>query len=60
MSRYSGCWVGLKIVSDRDSGRTYDTSIENEEIIVPSGAFLGEYKAYQEISSSQILLRARF
>ena len=45
MSRYSGCWVGLKIVSDvADSGRTYDTSIENEEIIIPSGAFLGEYK----------------
>ena len=37
MSRFSGCWTGFKIVSDvADSGKTYDTSIEQAEILIPS------------------------
>ncbi len=45
MSRYSGCWTGFKIVSDvADSGKRYDTEIENSPIIIPSENFLGEYK----------------
>ena len=44
MSRYSGCWAGFKVVSDiADSGKTYDTAIENLPIIIPSADFLGEY-----------------
>ena len=44
MSRYSGCWTGFKVVSDiADSGKTYDTAIENLPIIIPSADFLGEY-----------------
>ena len=45
MSRYSGCWTGFKIVSDvADSGKRYDTNIENLPIFIPNEEFLGEYK----------------
>ncbi len=44
MSRYSGCWIGMKIVSDvADSAKTYDTSIESRKIIIPSDEDLLEY-----------------
>ena len=44
MSRFSGCWTGFKIVSDvADSGKTYDTSIEQAEILIPSQDFMNEY-----------------
>ena len=44
ISRYSGCWVGMKIVSDvADSSKTYDTSNEDNKIIIPSDDELLEY-----------------
>ncbi|MDC0547104.1 indolepyruvate ferredoxin oxidoreductase family protein [Gammaproteobacteria bacterium] len=44
ISRYSGCWVGMKIVSDvAESAKTYDTSNENQKIIIPSNDELLEY-----------------
>ena len=44
ISRYSGCWVGMKIVSDvAESAKTYDTSHENQKIIIPSNDELLEY-----------------
>ena len=37
MSRYSGCWVGLKVTSDTvESSATVDLSIEQREIRVPN------------------------
>ena len=44
ISRYSGCWVGMKIVSDvAESAKTYDTSNEDQKIIIPSNDELLEY-----------------
>ena len=44
ISRYSGCWIGMKIISDvADSAKTYDTSNENKKIIIPSDEDLLEY-----------------
>ena len=45
MSRYSGCWIGMKIVSDvADSAKTYEVYNENKEIIIPTEEDLLEYK----------------
>ncbi len=44
MSRFSGCWSGMKIVSDvADAAMVYDTSLESFNIIIPSEEFLGQY-----------------
>ena len=44
MSRYSGCWIGMKMVSDvADSSKTYDTANEDKKIIIPSNDDLMEY-----------------
>ena len=44
MSRFSGCWIGMKIVSDvADAAMVYDTGLEKANIIIPSDDFFGEY-----------------
>jgi len=44
MSRFSGCWIGMKIVSDvADAAMVYDTDLEKANIIIPSKDFFGEY-----------------
>lgn len=44
MSRYSGCWSGMKIVSDvADSSKVYLVSQEDINLIYPSEEYLGEY-----------------
>ena len=44
MSRFSGCWSGMKIVSDvADAAMVYDTALESFDIIIPSDEFLGQY-----------------
>ena len=44
MSRYSGCWIGMKMVSDvADSSKTYEIALENKEIIIPTNDDLLEY-----------------
>lgn len=44
MSRFSGCWIGMKIVSDvADAAMVYDTDLEKANITIPSKDFFGEY-----------------
>jgi indolepyruvate ferredoxin oxidoreductase len=44
MSRFSGCWIGMKIVSDvADAAMVYNTALEKANIIIPSADFFGEY-----------------
>ena len=44
MSRYSGCWIGMKMVSDvADSSKTYDIANEDKNIVIPSNDDLLEY-----------------
>jgi|TARA_B110000438_G_scaffold87582_1_gene87072 indolepyruvate ferredoxin oxidoreductase len=45
MSRFSGCWIGMKIVTDvADSAKTYEVSNENKKIIIPTEDDLNEYR----------------
>jgi len=45
MSRFSGCWIGMKVVSDvADAAMVYDTGLEKANIIIPSKDFFGEYE----------------
>ncbi|MEK9944162.1 MAG: indolepyruvate ferredoxin oxidoreductase family protein, partial [Gammaproteobacteria bacterium] len=44
MSRFSGCWIGMKIVSDvADAAMVYNTALEKANIIIPSADYFGEY-----------------
>ena len=44
MSRFSGCWIGMKIVSDvADAAMVYNTALEKANIIIPTEDFFGEY-----------------
>ena len=44
MSRFSGCWIGMKIVSDvADAAMVYNTALEKANIIIPTNDFFGEY-----------------
>ncbi|MDA9140471.1 indolepyruvate ferredoxin oxidoreductase family protein [Gammaproteobacteria bacterium] len=44
MSRFSGCWIGMKIVSDvADAAMVYNTDLEKANITIPSKDFFGEY-----------------
>ena len=44
MSRFSGCWIGMKIVSDvADAAMVYNTTLEKANIIIPTADFFGEY-----------------
>jgi indolepyruvate ferredoxin oxidoreductase len=44
MSRFSGCWIGMKIVSDvADAAIVYNTALEKANIIIPSADYFGEY-----------------
>ncbi len=44
MSRFSGCWIGMKIVSDvADAAMVYSTALEKANIIIPSADYFGEY-----------------
>jgi indolepyruvate ferredoxin oxidoreductase len=44
MSRFSGCWIGMKIVSDvADAAMVYNTALEKTNIIIPSADYFGEY-----------------
>lgn len=44
MSRFSGCWIGMKIVSDvADAAMVYNTALERANIIIPSADYFGEY-----------------
>jgi indolepyruvate ferredoxin oxidoreductase len=44
MSRFSGCWIGMKIVSDvADAAMVYNTDLEKANIIIPSADYFGEY-----------------
>lgn len=44
MSRFSGCWIGMKIVSDvADAAMVYNTALEKDNIITPSADYFGEY-----------------
>jgi len=44
MSRFSGCWIGMKIVSDvADAAMVYNTALEKANIIIPTDDFFGEY-----------------
>ncbi|MGA1762608.1 MAG: indolepyruvate ferredoxin oxidoreductase family protein [Gammaproteobacteria bacterium] len=44
MSRFSGCWIGMKIVSDvADAAMVYNTDLEFGDIIIPTEDYFGEY-----------------
>lgn len=44
MSRFSGCWIGMKVVSDvADAAMVYNTELEKKEIIIPTEDYFGEY-----------------
>ena len=44
MSRYSGCWIGMKMVSDvADSSKTYEIALEDNKIVIPTNDDLLEY-----------------
>jgi len=44
MSRFSGCWIGMKIVSDvADAAMVYNTALEKANFIIPSADYFGEY-----------------
>ncbi len=45
MSRYSGCWIGMKIVTEvADSAKTYEINNEKKAIYIPSQDDLNEYR----------------
>ena len=60
MSRFSGCWIGMKIVSDvADAAMVYNTALEKANIIIPTEDFFGEYaELSRNISVSYTHLRA--